>query len=225
TGGGGQYNGEYQTPAVTVKFNGTDLIRDVDYTLVYQNNKDAGPAEVDIIGLFLYTGKLRKIFQIAQTPMLDMVWPILTLEEGQILDKAIYTGGRRDGVYKFTRPDAKPKLSDSNLTLYELTFTPNDHNYSPAKKDMTVTVKPPTGYKDRLQDEILIYPNPFSDEVHVKGSAGCTLKVLNVAGLMVHAQQLTDIDEIIRLDKLPAGIYFFRLEKAGKTKTLKVGKR
>jgi hypothetical protein len=41
-------------------------------------------------------------------------------------------------------------------------------------------------------------------------------------GGIVHTQQITNADETIRLEHLPAGVYFFTIEKDGKTKTVKV---
>ncbi|MDR3094531.1 MAG: leucine-rich repeat domain-containing protein [Bacteroidales bacterium] len=223
-GGGGSYDGTPKTPSVTVKY-GSTLVPDTDYTFEYRNNINAGKAQVAINGLFFYTDTKNVTFDISQIEDTTMVWPVLTVEEGQILGKAIFKGGTKNGTYTFATPDFKPTLNDSDSKPFELRFTPDNHNYCEVKTHLTVTVVPPSGYKDRLQEEILIYPNPFFDEVHLKGSTGCTLKVLNVAGVSVHSQQITNTDEIIRLDKLPAGMYFFRFEKNGKAKTLKVGKR
>jgi hypothetical protein len=228
TASGGQYDGTPKTPDVIVKYDGTTLTRGVDYTLEYSNNINAGSAYVTITGLFLYTKSQPKVFSIHQAPFpMEDKWPKWKVEEGKTLEESVPEGGpaKDEGVFTFTRATHKPTLNESDFTLFDLLFTPKNSNYSAVKTETTVTVIPPTGYKDRLQDEIIIYPNPFFGEVHLKGSAGCTLKVLNVAGVAVHSQQITDVDEIIRLDKLPAGLYFFRLEKAGKAKTLKVGKR
>ncbi|MCM1285457.1 MAG: CotH kinase family protein [Acetobacter sp.] len=62
------YTGKALTPAVTVNIyeNGADvaLIPNVDYTLSYSNNIDAGTASVTINGAGLYTGSVTKTFRI-----------------------------------------------------------------------------------------------------------------------------------------------------------------
>ena len=76
---------------------------------------------------------------------------------------------------------------------------------------------------------------PFHKPV---SSAGCFVRVcschfgiddknisgFNAAGVVVHTQMITNPDETIRLEHLPAGVYFFMFEKDGKEKTVKVVK-
>jgi hypothetical protein len=50
------------------------------------------------------------------------------------------------------------------------------------------------------------------------------VQVINAAGVAVHTQIITGDDEILHLEHLPSGVYFFRFEKDGKTKTVKVVK-
>jgi hypothetical protein len=50
------YTGSPITPVPTVKFNGTTLTKDVDYTLVYSNNTNAGTATLTVKGKGNYTG-------------------------------------------------------------------------------------------------------------------------------------------------------------------------
>jgi hypothetical protein len=53
---------------------------------------------------------------------------------------------------------------------------------------------------------------------------GCTLQVINAVGAVVYTQNITGHDETIHLHHLPAGAYFFRLEKDGRVKTIKAVK-
>lgn len=46
-----EYNGTFQTPQVTVSYEGKNLVPNKDYTLTYQNNKNVGTATVVIKGL------------------------------------------------------------------------------------------------------------------------------------------------------------------------------
>jgi hypothetical protein len=88
---------------------------------------------------------------------------------------------------------------------------------------VTVTRLPVvTGVEETLQADISAYPNPFKGEVRLTGAEGCMLTVFTTTGKAVHTQKVTGADETIHLEHLPAGLYLFRLEKNGKTKTLKI---
>ena len=74
---------------------------------------------------------------------------------------------------------------------------------------------------DIFESNLQIYPNPFTGEVHITGAEGCTLRIITASGAVVHIQRITNPDEIIRIEHLPAGMYFFRVERDGMTKTVK----
>jgi arylsulfatase len=78
-----------------------------------------------------------------------------------------------------------------------------------------------TGVEDRLQVEAKFYPSTFDKTVHLAGAEGCTLTVVTAAGAAVHTQKVANAEETIALEMLPSGLYFFSLEKDGKTKTTK----
>ncbi|MDR3366581.1 MAG: leucine-rich repeat protein [Prevotellaceae bacterium] len=82
-----------------------------------------------------------------------------------------------------------------------------------------------TGVSAQLQANINLYPNPFTAEVRLTGAAGCTLTVITVAGAAVHTQTVGSAEETVKLEQLPSGVYFFRLEKDGKSYTVKGYKR
>ena len=94
---------------------------------------------------------------------------------------------------------------------------------------VTVSHETVTGTEDVFAPDLKIYPNPFTGEVRIIGAVetwrAASLQITNAAGVPVHAQMLANPDEIIRLEHLPAGVYFFRLEKDGKAKTIKVVKQ
>ena len=50
------------------------------------------------------------------------------------------------------------------------------------------------------------------------------LHVVNTAGMVVHTQMITNNDETILLEHLPAGVYFFMIENGKQSKTVKVVK-
>jgi hypothetical protein len=77
---------------------------------------------------------------------------------------------------------------------------------------------------ETLETGISVYPNPFTDELHLTGAEGCTLTVTTESGVTVHTQRVIHADETLHLEKLPAGMYLFHLEKRNKTKTVKAVK-
>lgn len=79
-----------------------------------------------------------------------------------------------------------------------------------------------TGIESLPDSKGKLYPNPFSDVVHLSGAAGCTLKIFTESEIAVYTQKITKAEETIKLGNLPAGVYFFRLEKNGKATTQKV---
>jgi uncharacterized repeat protein (TIGR02543 family) len=83
----------------------------------------------------------------------------------------------------------------------------------------------PTGVEDQLQVAVTLYPNPFVAEVRLTGAEGCTLTVFTAEGASIHTQKMSGAEETIALENLPSGLYFFRLEKNGKTRTVKAYKR
>jgi exo-beta-1,3-glucanase (GH17 family) len=101
-------------------------------------------------------------------------------------------------------------------------------------QDFTITVtenSPPTGAAEQPAPDLKIFPNPFTDVVRITGvdavgsGHALTLRVINAAGASVHTQILTNPGETIRLEHLPAGIYFFRVESDRQVTTVKAIKR
>ena len=83
----------------------------------------------------------------------------------------------------------------------------------------------PTSIEIRdAEHPIQVYPNPFTGEIRITGADGCTLRVINSAGVAVHIQMINTSEETVRLEDLPAGVYFFRFEKDGQSQTVKTVK-
>ena len=74
------YNGQAQTPAPVLTFNGMTLAESTDYTLAYENNVNAGTATVTVTGQGNYSGQATKNFTITQKEATlqwsntDLVW-------------------------------------------------------------------------------------------------------------------------------------------------------
>ncbi len=61
-------NGQEIKPAVTVKDGSKNLAENVDYTVAYANNVNAGTATVTITGIGNYVGQVAKTFEIKAAP-------------------------------------------------------------------------------------------------------------------------------------------------------------
>jgi len=77
-----------------------------------------------------------------------------------------------------------------------------------------------TGTENPFSD-LKIYPNPFFGTIRLAGAEGCILKVIAEDGIVVLTQKLTSQDEIIRLEHLRSGVYYFCVDNGKQTKTVK----
>ena len=90
-----------------------------------------------------------------------------------------------------------------------------------------------TSIAELFMPNLKIYPNPFTGEVRITGamvetrhatSLRTQMQIINATGALVHTQTITNEDETINLEHLPAGVYVFRFEKDGKTHAERVVK-
>lgn len=106
--------------------------------------------------------------------------------------------------------------------------TANDGSGEYGEATITISGQTVTGDEDVFFSDMKIYPNPFGDVVRINGVVethyNASLRVTNAAGVIVHTQQITQHEEIIRLEQLAAGVYFFCIEKNGQAKTVKIVK-
>lgn len=58
------YNGKQKKPGIIVKAGGTGLVKDKDYTVLYENNTKVGTASVVVTGIGNYKGTVTKAFRI-----------------------------------------------------------------------------------------------------------------------------------------------------------------
>ena len=101
--------------------------------------------------------------------------------------------------------------------------TANDGSEKYGLTNITISGQMLTGFEaPDFVPNMKIYPNPFADELRIVGAEGCTLRVIDSAGAAVHIQKINSSNEIIRLEHLSKGVYFFRVEKDGQTKTVKI---
>jgi len=112
------------------------------------------------------------------------------------------------------------------LKVGTTTITAAAHNS--VKAECVVTVTNITDVPEHLSREMNVYPNPFIGELRITVAEmwlAASLRVINAAGAVVHAQILSNPDETINLEHLPSGFYIVRLEKDGQVKTVSVVKR
>jgi hypothetical protein len=130
----------------------------------------------------------------------------------------------------YTSTPSKPITLGNGETKGNVNFT---------VKDGAITPNDMTGVSEIFAPNLKIYPNPFSDAVRITGAVETdnypsnpftgavktdnypSLRITNVAGVTVHTQMIANLDETIRLEHLPAGMYFFTIEKDGQSKTIK----
>ena len=112
------YDGEAKTPTVTVKYTDEILKEDIDYTVDYQDNVNAGTAKVIVTGMGNYTGTVTKTFTITQNQ------EVKEISECTItLSQTSYT---YDGKAK--TPSVTVKLDGKTLTLntdYTVSYSDN----------------------------------------------------------------------------------------------------
>ncbi|GHT21222.1 hypothetical protein FACS189430_00900 [Bacteroidia bacterium] len=120
----------------------------------------------------------------------------------------------------FTAANDSGSGSSSSGTKWEATTIVTENTTLYAKW----TAENVTGVETQLSASVHLYPNPFNGSIQLKGAEGSVLNVITVTGAVVHTQKVVNPDETINLEKLPAGLYFFRLEKDGKVKTFKAVK-
>ena len=89
-----------------------------------------------------------------------------------------------------------------------------------------------TGVENIFAGAVNIFPNPFTCEVRITGAAAAaetrhatSLQIIDAAGVIVYTKIITDNDETINLEHLPAGAYIFRVEKEGEIMTEKIVKK
>ena len=137
------YTGSYKRPTVTVKMNGTKLLKDTDYTLTYSKNKKAGTALVKIVGKGSYFGEATRSFKINARSVSSS-----TVKISSISNKT-YTGSQ-------IRPTVTVKYNDIKLvkgTDYTVTYGTNKNTGKG-----TVTVKGIGNFKGSKQITFKIVP-------------------------------------------------------------------
>ena len=117
----------------------------------------------------------------------------------------------------------------ANETATTLTVSATSDFDTSKSGTAAVTVTTATSIEQNFISDLKIYPNPFTSVVRITGLAeetrlATSLQIINASGVVVHSQKIDNDEEIIVLENLPDGLYLFRFEKDGKTKTVRVVK-
>lgn len=137
------YTAVYKKPAVTVVMNGNELEKDVDYTLKYSKNKNAGTGLVKITGIGTYTGEATRSFKINARKITASGVEISTVS------KKAYTG-------KQIKPSPTITYKDKELvkgTDYTITYGTNKNTGKG-----TLTIKGKGNFQDSKQITFKIVP-------------------------------------------------------------------
>jgi len=146
------YTGLPIEPKISVKF-GSYTIPESAYTVSYDNNTDAGEANITITAKdsAICFGSTSAGFTISKASPLNIGFPTgaSELTYGQKLEDSILAGGSPEyGVFKWTTPDTTPAVVNNG---YSVTFVPNDlNNYDWSGVTLTCIVPVtiiPAGYE------------------------------------------------------------------------------
>ena len=102
--------------------------------------------------------------------------------------------------------------------------TANDATGRRGTTNITISGQTITNVEAPLIRDLQMFPNPFIDILHIRGAEGSNLTVTDAAGVTVYTKKITLEYEVVRLGQLPAGVYFFRVEKEGAVRTEKIVK-
>lgn len=142
------YTGSPITPAVSVTLkNGTQLMKDRDYTLAYEHHTNAGTATVTVTGIGNYIGTAKKTFAISKAAAPEISWPTasaITCGE-KVSDSRLSGGSTQYGTFAWSDAvkDTIPTVGNSS---YKVVFTPSEdteNNYetiTTTEKDVSLTV-------------------------------------------------------------------------------------
>ncbi len=138
-----KWDGSLKTPDITIKDGNHTLVKGVDYTVAYENNKDAGTATAAITGTGSYFGTKTVSFEITGTP----------IAKARMLTYDGYkTAFSYDGTAKTNPPGTYALTLDNGATTipalnYDVAY---EDNILPGTAKMIFTGKPDKGYTGTL---------------------------------------------------------------------------
>jgi len=74
--------------------------------------------------------------------------------------------------------------------------------------------------------ESKVYPNPFSEEIHIKTTTGSSILITNIIGKVIFENASTvNLVSKVNLSHLPNGVYLIRINANGETITQRIIKK
>lgn len=114
----------------------------------------------------------------------------------------------------------------NNIATGESTLT---HSLKDLSGETTVTVEFELDNATDIETDFIanvsVFPNPFSNNLNISGAENTTLKIVDIAGISLVSKKINGKNEQIQLNQLLTGVYFLKLEKNGKIKTVKIIKQ
>ena len=153
------YTGTAITPEPVVKDGSTTLVKDTDYSVSYDNNKEIGKASVILTGMGKYTGVKRVDFQIVPAVAFNKAKVALKAKDGSNYTGGSYTGEEvRPDSYELTVVVKGADKKNQTVSLVEGTdYTVSYQNNVKAGK-ATIVFTGIGGYKGTLKKTYVIKP-------------------------------------------------------------------
>lgn len=144
------YSGSAKKPTVKVMYTGTTLKKDVDYTVSYSNNTNAGTATVKVAGKRNFHGSFTKTFMINKAAPTFSGYSSYTRTVSRP-DFTINTKSTSDATLTYKSSDTsiatvnssgKISLQGGTGIVYITVTSPETDNYKSATKQVKITVNP-----------------------------------------------------------------------------------
>ncbi len=136
---------------------------------------------------------------------------------GQTLNDSTLSGGEVQcegtvltGTFAWSSPETAPSVSDSDTTLYEVTFTPNDTSLGIAKCKITLTVNTPADVDDVIA---MIEALPEPDDVTTSDEEAITEALDAFVALPEDQQALVPEELIIKLNECDCALQAALIEE------------
>lgn len=151
------YDGQEKKPKVKVYYAEGKEIPTNQYTVTYENNTDASTesSKAKIIvksntGALYTINNAEKEFYIQETAVTITELPTASIiSDGKTLAASTLTGGKAkagelevEGTFAWKNATIAPTVANSNVTEYDVTFTPDNRNYKLGECKVKLTVMP-----------------------------------------------------------------------------------
>ena len=176
------YTGSPITPAVSVTLkNGTQLMKDRDYTLAYTNHTNAGTATVTVTGIGNYIGTAKKTFVISKAAAPEISWPTasaITCGE-KVSDNLLSGGSTQYGTFTWS-DTVKDTIPTVGTYSYKVVFTPSadtEKNYetiTTKEKEISLTVNA----KSLTDAQVTVSGSyTYTDQAQIPAAAAVTVQL------------------------------------------------